>query len=114
MLSTHRFWTLDPNNIPCHILRLAYILFWFPSLLPLVRLKAALHLALDAGTTLKSQTLVVWVCMQAAATFEAALKRLKDAGVEIVEFDMGLLIAEGAEMEAQLLVAYEAPRELAR
>lgn len=52
--------------------------------------------------------------MQAVATFGATLKALTDAGVEVVKFDMGLLIAEGGEMEAQLLVAYEAPRELAR
>lgn len=51
---------------------------------------------------------------QAIGTFEAALKRLKDAGVELVKFDMGLLSAEGAEVEAELLLAYEAPREIAR
>lgn len=48
------------------------------------------------------------------ATFTAALKRLTDAGVELVKFDMGLLSAEGAEVEAELLLAYEAPREIAR
>lgn len=52
--------------------------------------------------------------LQAVGTFEAALKRLKDAGVELVKFDMGLLSAEGAEVEAELLLAYEAPREIAR
>lgn len=36
------------------------------------------------------------------------------AGVQLVEFDMGLLTAEGAEVEAELLLAYEAPREVAR
>lgn len=51
---------------------------------------------------------------QAAGAFEDALKRLTDAGVELVRFDMGLLSAEGAEVEAELLLAYEAPREIAR
>lgn len=52
--------------------------------------------------------------MQAVATFEAALKCLTEAGVELVKFDMGLLSAEGAEVEAELLLAYEAPREISR
>ena len=52
--------------------------------------------------------------MQAVKAFEATLKRLTDAGVELVKFDMGLLSAEGAEVEAELLLAYEAPREIAR
>lgn len=52
--------------------------------------------------------------MQAVDTFEAALKRLTEAGVELVKFDMGLLSAEGAEVEAELLLAYEAPREISR
>lgn len=34
--------------------------------------------------------------------------------MELVKFDMGLLSAEGAEVEAELLLAYEAPREIAR
>ena len=55
----------------------------------------------------------VWL-LQAVATFDSALKRLTDAGVELVRFDMGLLSAEGAEVEAELLLAYEAPREIAR
>lgn len=55
----------------------------------------------------------VWV-VQAVDTFEAALKHLTDAGVELVKFDMGLLSAEGAEVEAELLLAYEAPREIPR
>ena len=52
--------------------------------------------------------------VQAVDTFEAALKRLTDVGVELVKFDMGLLSAEGAEVEAELLLAYEAPREIPR
>lgn len=51
---------------------------------------------------------------KAVDTFEAALKHLTDAGVELVKFDMGLLSAEGAEVEAELLLAYEAPREIPR
>ncbi|DBA70792.1 TPA: hypothetical protein ACH3X2_011685 [Trebouxia sp. C0005] len=47
-------------------------------------------------------------------TFEAALEALVAAGVELVEFDMGLLTAEGAEIEAELLLAYEMPREVSR
>lgn len=52
--------------------------------------------------------------MQTVQTFEAALEALVAAGVELVEFDMGLLTAEGAEIEAELLLAYEMPRELSR
>ena len=52
--------------------------------------------------------------MQAVGAFEIALKHLTDAGVELVRFDMGLLSVEGAEVEAELLLAYEAPREIAR
>lgn len=52
--------------------------------------------------------------VQAVEAFESALKRLTDAGAELVKFDMGLLSAEGAEVEAELLLAYEAPREIAR
>lgn len=52
--------------------------------------------------------------MQTVKTFEAALQALVAAGVELVEFDMGLLTAEGAEIEAELLLAYEMPRELSR
>lgn len=52
--------------------------------------------------------------MQTVKTFEAALEALVAAGVELVEFDMGLLTAEGAEIEAELLLAYEMPREVSR
>ena len=52
--------------------------------------------------------------MQTVQTFEAALEALVAAGVELVEFDMGLLTAEGAEIEAELLLAYELPREVSR
>lgn len=52
--------------------------------------------------------------VQAVKAFDSTLKRLTDAGVELVKFDMGLLSAEGAEVEAELLLAYEAPREIAR
>lgn len=52
--------------------------------------------------------------LQTVKTFEAALQALVAAGVELVEFDMGLLTAEGAEIEAELLLAYEMPRELSR
>ena len=52
--------------------------------------------------------------MQTVQTFEAALEALVAAGVELVEFDMGLLTAEGAEIEAELLLAYEMPREVSR
>ncbi len=52
--------------------------------------------------------------MQTVQTFEAALQALVAAGVELVEFDMGLLTAEGAEIEAELLLAYEMPREVSR
>ncbi len=51
---------------------------------------------------------------QTVQTFEAALEALVAAGVELVEFDMGLLTAEGAEIEAELLLAYEMPREVSR
>ena len=54
------------------------------------------------------------LCMQTVQTFEAALEALVAAGVELVEFDMGLLTAEGAEIEAELLLAYEMPREVSR
>ena len=63
---------------------------------------------------LSNQNELLMCFLQAVGTFEAALKRLKDAGVELVKFDMGLLSAEGAEVEAELLLAYEAPREIAR
>ena len=48
------------------------------------------------------------------AAFESALEAVRGAGVDLVEFDMGLLSAEGAEIEAELLLAYEMPRELSR
>ena len=51
---------------------------------------------------------------QAVGAFESALEAIKVAGVELVKFDMGLLTAEGAEIEAELLLAYEMPRELSR
>ena len=54
------------------------------------------------------------LCVQTVQTFEAALEALVAAGVELVEFDMGLLTAEGAEIEAELLLAYEMPREVSR
>lgn len=52
--------------------------------------------------------------LQTMKAFEAALHALVGAGVELVEFDMGLLTAEGAEIEAELLLAYEMPREVSR
>ena len=51
---------------------------------------------------------------QTLKAFEAALHALAAAGVQLVEFDMGLLTAEGAEIEAELLLAYEMPREVSR
>lgn len=50
---------------------------------------AALHLALYVGTALKSPNPITLTCVQAVATFEAALKRLKDTGLEIERSDNG-------------------------
>lgn len=61
-----------------------------------------------------AEDIIAGASVQAVDAFEAALKRLTDAGVELIKFDMGLLSAEGAEVEAELLLAYEAPREIAR
>lgn len=52
--------------------------------------------------------------LQAVTAFEAALEAMNQAGIELVQFDMGLLSAEGAEIEAELLLAYEMPREVSR
>ena len=52
--------------------------------------------------------------LQAVKAFEAALEAMTKTGIELVPFDMGLLSAEGAEIEAELLLAYEMPREVSR
>ncbi len=68
----------------------------------------------SSSTPCTCQCCEVVLCVQTVQTFEAALEALVAAGVELVEFDMGLLTAEGAEIEAELLLAYEMPREVSR